>query len=202
MRNSFLIPALTILFCLTSVAQSSHQVNTPKLEFFGGYSFLHQYDNGEFQGWEASLSGNINRWFALKGDFSGHYAEEDFTAVTLPPPSTFTFPAETFHQSIHYFLGGPEFSYRRTKWRLYAHALVGAAHGHQSLIVHNPPPGFMVGSNGVEDTGFAFGVGAGGDWMFSKRIGWRVAQADYLEHRFDGEYQNNVRISSGLIFQF
>ena len=199
MRRPFLLLALAILFCAASLAQTNQTVSAPKLEFFGGYSFLHQSDNGEFQGWEASLSGNLNRWFALKGDFSGHYAEEDFAAVTLPGV---TLPAETFHQSIHYFLGGPELSYRRPKWRIYAHALVGAAHGHQSLTFHNPPPGFIVGNTGVEDTGLAFAIGGGGDWMFSRRVGWRVAQADYIRHRFDGDYHDNLRISSGLVFRF
>ena len=202
MRKMIFLMA-TFSLALSAFGQSA-AVRVPTFELFGGYSFLHQSGNGEFEGWEASVSGNLNRWLALKADFSGHYAEEDFTPILFSP--TTTLPPETirqtFHQSIHYFLGGPEISYRRPKWKVFVHALVGADHTHQNITVHNPPPGLLVSGTGTTDTGFAIAIGGGGDWMFSKRIGWRVAQADYIRSRFAGDYTDNVRISSGLVFHF
>jgi hypothetical protein len=202
MRKLLPFLALTVLSCGVLRAQGKPSTNVPRFELFGGYAFEHQVSDGEFEGWEASLAGNFNRWIGLKADFSGHYATEQFPAFTLPPPSTTVFPAETFHHSTHNFLFGPELSFRRPRWKVFAHALAGVAHTKESLTVHDPPPGFIVGSTSIEDNGLAFAIGGGGDWMFNHRVGWRVAQIDYLFNRFDGDDLNNLRVSTGLVFHF
>jgi outer membrane protein with beta-barrel domain len=202
MRRSLAFLCVMTLFCGLALAQSKPQVTVPRFELFGGYAFEHQVGDGEFEGWEASLSGNFNRWFGLKADFSGHYATQEFQAFTLPAPSTAVFPAETFHHSTHNFLFGPELSFRRPRWKVFAHVLAGVAHTRESLTVHNPPAGFTLGSTSSEDNGVAFAVGGGGDWMFNHRIGWRVGQIDYLSSQFEGDDRDNLRVSTGLVFHF
>src|SRR4051812_49307398 len=75
---------LPAVFCLLIVStllvaqskMSKSDLPVPKLEFFGGYSWLHTFlpgDNPDFNGWEASGQYNWNRWLGLRADFSGHY---------------------------------------------------------------------------------------------------------------------------------
>ena len=64
-----------VLFCLLAnfaFAQES------RADLFGGYSYVNIDTNGltsrqNANGWEASISGNFNRWFAVEGDVSGYY---------------------------------------------------------------------------------------------------------------------------------
>src|SRR5262245_37083094 len=61
---------LTCLILLVSTAGMAQDV--PKVEVFGGYSWA----GGNFHGWNTSVTGNINNWFGLVADFSGHYGSE------------------------------------------------------------------------------------------------------------------------------
>jgi hypothetical protein len=52
--------------------------DVPKAEAFAGYSYLNVDTNGlssrqSLNGWEASVSGNFNKWFAVEFDGSGYY---------------------------------------------------------------------------------------------------------------------------------
>jgi hypothetical protein len=74
------------------------------------------------------------------------------------------------------------------KVRPYAEALFGGAH----VNVNNG-----VGS----DTSFATALGGGLDYRLLKPIAWRF-QGDYVQTRFFGATQNNVRISTGIVLRF
>ncbi len=50
------------------------------------------------------------------------------------------------------------------------------------------------------DTGLAASVGAGLDYKVSKNTAIRLFEVDYLYTRLFNSYQNNVRISAGLVF--
>jgi hypothetical protein len=50
----------------------------PKAEVYGGYSYINIDTNGlssrqNANGWEASVSGNFNKWLAVEADVSGYY---------------------------------------------------------------------------------------------------------------------------------
>jgi hypothetical protein len=71
---------IAVTFLLLSGVLASAQES--KAEVFGGYSYLHfnAPDSGNFSnqhsntnGWEAALTGNVNRWFGITADFDGHY---------------------------------------------------------------------------------------------------------------------------------
>lgn len=49
-------------------------------------------------------------------------------------------------------------------------------------------------------SGFAYSVGAGLDVKINKKLSLRLIQADYLATRNNSQYDNNVRIGSGLIW--
>ena len=57
-------------------------------------------------------------------------------------------------------------------------------------------------SNGLgSDTSFATALGGGIDYKIIRPVAWRF-QGDYVQTRFFGATQNNVRISTGIVFRF
>jgi hypothetical protein len=208
MRKLYVVTA--VLICLSGFtnAQTSNtslSSSLPKFEVFGGYAYTHLASGGglNYNGWEGSASWNFNRWLAAKADFGGQYYSNETPEISFDTPfGPITLPATTFHESVHTFMAGPEISYRGSKWKVFGHGLIGAAHSHESVDIHNPPPGFVIGNLSLGDTGFAAALGGGGDWMFGKRFGWRVMQADYLLERANSSNRNNIRISTGVVFHF
>src|ERR1700733_4341651 len=76
----------TLLFCLVvpSVAFSQES----RADLFAGYSYLNIDTNGltprqSANGWEASVSGNFNKWFAVEGDVSGYYKTYSIDLASL-----------------------------------------------------------------------------------------------------------------------
>ena len=45
-------------------------------------------------------------------------------------------------------------------------------------------------------------AGGGVDWNATTHIGIRLIQAEYLMTRFFSETQNNVRVSTGVVFRW
>ena len=75
--------------------------------FLGG-SYIRS-DGANFRGWNGSVSGNVNDWFGIVGDFSGHY-----------------FPLANAH--IYTFTAGPQLSYRKNaQVTPFVRALLGGA---------------------------------------------------------------------------
>ena len=69
------IPAvLALAFALWGVSPAWSQENeVPQAEIMGGYSYLRS-SGTNFNGWKATLVGNVNSWLGLAADFDGHYA--------------------------------------------------------------------------------------------------------------------------------
>ena len=105
MRKLAIAVSILLLGCSLALAQEE----TPKADIFGGYSLLHS--GGLFgdndSGWNASVTGNLNRWFGLTADLSGHYDNGAHD---------------------HNFLFGPTVSYRQRKITPFAHLLLGDSH--------------------------------------------------------------------------
>ena len=176
--------ALTLLLLpLTATAQE-----TPKVELFGGYSYFRTEDDRNLHGWNGSVAVNLNNWFGLVADVSGHY---DSRTLFLGDSISFR------HFNRHQVLVGPRFSFRKDR-RLtpFAHALFGIARDHEKITV---TPFFQTFE--FSDTGFAMAVGGGLDVEIARRLALRIIQVDYdLTHvNFT---QHNVRASVGLVFRF
>lgn len=195
MRRTSLIACLFLL-PLTAKAQEQ-----PRAELFGGYSLFHADGGGNLHGWNASVAANLNRWFGLVVDFSGHYGSESFRAVPVVRP----FPplpglATSVDSNLHLFLGGPRLSYRKSgRLTPFGHVLLGAARSHVDGKIEGPS--FTVRFSDTS-TAFAMALGGGLDLKLSKRVALRLIQADYLLTPFGDDTQNNARISAGLIFRF
>ncbi len=176
-RSRLLILVLcTFVFTLSAAAQE-----IPEFEIFGGYSYIKVNEGGagtsyDLQtGWAASVSPNLNRWFGLTADFSGHYETVGGAAT-----------------KIHLFTFGPRFSIRRNeRFTPYFHVLAGGTRISTSFLTIR-----------ASDTGFA-GIGGGGfDVHIGESLSVRMGQLDYVVTRFSGRYQHDFRYSAGVVFRF
>jgi Outer membrane protein beta-barrel domain/PDZ domain len=174
---------LGLVLCLACCSSAFGQEG-PRVEVFGGYSYLNVDTNGlssrqSANGWEASVNGNFNRIFSIEGSVSGYY--KNILGINVRDYS---------------YVGGPRFNYRTAQATVFAHALIGGDHlsGNYS--------GFSVGSQ----DGFAAAFGGGVQWNVAPR--WAVrGSADYVLTRHDilaaqSYTQNNFRASVGVVYMF
>ncbi|HYA62602.1 MAG TPA: hypothetical protein VED66_05320 [Candidatus Sulfotelmatobacter sp.] len=187
MRRWLLVGAL---FCMVGLAAGQ---DVPKAEIFTGYSygnFKVLSNRSSLDGWNASATVNIYRWFGLTTDFGGLYRASGSETLALPSGIT-----ETVSQRFHTFLFGPQISYRRGNLSAFAHILVGEALVSEHIQT--------IGCNGTCATSLSsrpsYGAavpGGGLDYSFRRNLAWRI-QADYLPIGAT----NDVRISTGLVFR-
>jgi len=124
----------------------------------------------------SSPSTNLNGW-----ELSGQYKVAKWLGGVADFGGTYGSGA-----SVHTFLFGPQVSWPRSI-SPFAHVLVGGSH---------------FSSGGVGDTSFSAAIGVGIDAKLMHGVSWRVIQGDYVATRFFGSTQNNVRVSSGIVFRF
>lgn len=186
---------LLLLWLFVSIPVVSQECTqaTPRIEVFGGYSLLHTPDAGTtFHGWDAAVTANVNSWFGITSDFSGHYFD-----VSLTAPAVADIPERTLRQtgSTHDFLFGPRLLLRRSRYNPFVHALVGLSHG----VVNNTlttVPGTLT----VKDNLFAAAFGGGVDIRLAPRVSIRPVQAEYFLTALHGFTSNRFRYSAGLVF--
>ncbi len=89
----------------------------------------------------------------------------------------------------HSFLFGPQLTYRgNDRVTPFAHVLIGAVHHSGGGIFSN--------------TAFATAFGGGVDVKLKGPVAARLIQVDYIMTRFNGQTQNDARLSFGLVFRF
>lgn len=93
---------LLAIFCFVCLSASAQDL--PKVDIFGGYSFLSVGEKDlssrqSLNGWEASASGNLTKWFAIEGDISGHYKTVSANGISATI-------------SDYTFAGGPRFNFK------------------------------------------------------------------------------------------
>lgn len=218
--NKFILAlCLTIFSSAFALAQTT---DNHKAEVFIGYS-NNQVDTGfsdddtdlqdffndreGFHGINGSVTGNVNRYFGIKGDVSGHYKSFEFDV-----PRTGTTATDRFkvNASVYNFLGGVQVKDNAkdgSRLRPFAHALVGVAHARAKVdnsfftSTFCQQPGVDCRDNFSEsDTGFAAAFGGGLDIKATNRLSIRAFQVDYNPNRFNGTTQHNFRFGVGLVF--
>ncbi|HKP84854.1 MAG TPA: outer membrane beta-barrel protein [Blastocatellia bacterium] len=188
-------PIAILLIALSTPARAQEP---PRVEVFGGYSFLRFEGGGSLHGWNASVAINFNRYVGLATDFSGHYGSQSLTLVVSNPlfPGMITVKSDS-DTSVHTLLTGPRLSYRKNE-RLtpFAHTLFGVSHLRTKAV---STVGDLSSEINFGDNAFTMAIGGGLDLKLSESIGLRLIQADYLLTRFGGGTQGNARISVGLV---
>lgn len=174
MRKLTLLLAILTLGSLFATAQSAS-----KFDVFGGYSYFNGSTSGttgrySLNGWNAQGTYNLNHWLGATADFGGYYG------------SPFSLSTNDYS-----FLFGPTVSLRTPRFTPYVHALFGVDRAHQSLL-----------GGSVTDSAFAMAVGGGLDVPVKGRLSVRAAQVDWLRTDHFSTSQNNLRVSTGLVFRF
>jgi len=169
---------IALLLGMFSLAASAQEMGTaaPKAEIFGGYQYT-RFDGGlNANGWDTSVTSNLNHWFGIGADFSGAYKSESGASF-----NTYTY---TF---------GPVVSYRNNeKLTPFAHFLLGGYHSSASA--------FGISASG---SGFAMMLGGGFDVKATQHVALRAIQFDWLSlHSNGASDNNNMRIATGLLFRY
>jgi opacity protein-like surface antigen len=89
-------------------------------------------------------------------------------------------------------MGGPRATLRHGRIQPYVQVLIGGARLDTSVQ----------GLGNASTNSFAATVGGGVDLKVVHHFSVRLIQVDYLFTHFTGATQNNLRISSGLVFRF
>jgi hypothetical protein len=139
-------------------------------------------------GWEASAEGKYLPWLGVVVDFDWHYGGHQVVACAVPA-CTSTVPFR-LNASRHELMFGPRASVSIGKYTPFAELLLGFA--------HQTDRGGAVSNS---DTTFATEFGGGLDYKLVKGVAFR-AQADSLRTGFFGGSQQDLRLSTGLVFRF
>jgi opacity protein-like surface antigen len=194
MRKLMLFSVLLAVLSSSMFAQ-----DVPKAEIFGGYSYFSAdiRETVPFQpfpterislnGWNAEVTGYMNKFFGVTADISGHYGNPEVSN-------------STFDTRVHNFLFGPQIAFRSERATVFGRALFGTA----KVKIDNP----LIG-NVVDDTGFAWAVGGGFDLGVSRNFAIRPVQFDYIRTKAKPSgvpdpdvAQNNFRYSAGIVVRF
>jgi len=182
---------IIIAFILVFVPPLRGQDDYPKAEVFGGYSFFHGSADSaghNLNGWGASFFAAGTRYVGATADFSGAYGSGTFFPV-CPVTVILGCPPQTQSLAAYHFLFGPRFTFRSHRARPFAEALFGVS----TLRLEKEGP----------QTGFAMGFGGGVDVPISKRLAYRIFQADYIPtRRSDGGWNHDFRVQTGIVFTF
>jgi hypothetical protein len=188
-----LLLGLAILFLSPIIASAQE---APDVEVFGGYSYFRQPDYGIFDdsnlhGWEVSGTKYFTRYFGIEADVSGHYGNLEERELDFIPPIDPIFIPEVNASTFNYMIG-PHVAADAGRARPFAHALIGGTTERFSIDTF--------GSN--SDTSLSAAFGGGVDFRVSKSISIRAIQADYILTTFGPNNQNNLRLSTGVVFTF
>jgi hypothetical protein len=165
---------VAVLCALLTVAAAAQE--RQKAEVFGGYQYTRIGGVLGANGWNAAITGNLNRWFGVTADLSGAY--KGVAGVVGANAYTYTF--------------GPTVSARGERVTPFAHVLLGGFHasaGFQGLS--------------ASTSGFAMMVGGGVDVKLTEHLSARLVQPDWVLWHAEGHTEKkNVRISTGIVFRF
>jgi len=189
-----------IAFLLVTLSAPALAQEAPPVEIFGGYSYFRPEGGGNTHGWNASFAANVKGLFEIVGDFSGHYGSQSLrTEITDDSfPGTVTINADS-DVSVHTFLFGPQFSYRRNRRVVpFARAMFGASRLGADATIRF---GNTSLDSSFADIGFAMAAGGGVDVSLSESVGLRLFQVDYVLTNFGGNSRGNVRFSVGFVLR-
>ncbi|MGA2629732.1 MAG: hypothetical protein ABSG54_05900 [Terriglobia bacterium] len=184
---------LCALIVIASFPWAASAQIIPKATLFGGYTLVRaQQPNGgasfNLNGWDASVELKPASWLGMVADVSQQYGspsgvKENQTSV----------------------LFGPQISVPGIKHVVpFAHVLVGAVHGTNSVFFSGipcsltscPPPLVNFG------TTFATAAGGGVDFKLAGPIWVRPIQVDYLHANLSPDHHTHVRVAAGIAFHF
>jgi len=184
-------------------------VSYPRVELFLGYSYLRGVPTlspgnrmDSLNGGSANVAFNLNRTLGIVADVGGFNASEiQLTGAGANPARVSDASGTAFT-----FMVGPRLSYRKyERITPFAQVLVGGIHA--SAVTLSNCTGALCTPLPSENS-LALTAGAGVDLKLTRRVALRLVQAEYMMTDFanlstgDRQTQNDIRLSSGLVFGF
>jgi hypothetical protein len=182
---------------------------TPKVELFVGYSYLRSVPSPAsgnrivgLNGGATSIAFNINRYLGVVGDFGGY----NDTRLQLTGAGADPARVSDSGGSVFSYMGGPRLSYRNhSRITPFAQVLLGGVHASEVTLSNCSGAGC---TPLPAQNAFAIVGGGGVDIRVFHRLSIRAIQAEYMMTRFAdpttnaGAMQNDLRLSSGLVYRF
>jgi len=169
-----------VAFSILLISAAATAQEAPRFDVFGGFSYLRfdaktigYPDYTNLYGWNGGATGYIKMNFGVAIDLSGNYGSE---------------------MKAYHFMIGPQYTFRREKSKFYVHALFGKA--------QNRVNSAQASLSDFESVGRSFGGGGGFDYDWKPRLSIRVFQADFFHSNTFGTAQNDVRVSTGIVYHF
>ena len=190
MKLRFVVSLLGIASFFAVTAQAQEERKT--IDIFAGYSYLRanpsSVSNGKdsfsLNGGTGSVAYNFNRWLSGVADFGGYHTTNGL--------------ARGLDGTLSTYLFGPRVSFRKFgRVTPFGEVLFGVAH-----------TGAGVFNTTNSQNAFAMTVGGGVDYRVNSRFAIRPLKVDYLLTRFNEfgnvstQNQNNLRVSTGIVFRF
>ena len=178
---------VSVLAVLSLFGATAHAQDTPKVDIFAGYSYLRLnprtagVSSFNLNGGSASIAYNAKSWLSGVADFGG-YSNGNILNTGI-------------NGTLSTYLFGPRVSYRHFgRITPFGEVLFGVAHASSA------------GTSG-SDNALAMTLGGGLDYKLSDRFAIRPVKVDYLMTRFSesgtsNQTQNNLRVSTGIVFRF
>jgi opacity protein-like surface antigen len=188
MKLRVVVSLLGFAALCAGVAQAQEERKT--IDVFAGYSYVRAnpatsgVDGFNLNGGSASVAYHFNNWLSGVADFGG-YTNSNVLGTTGD-------------STLSTYLFGPRVSYRHySRITPFGEVLFGVAHTGSSFLNLNN-----------SQNAFAMTVGGGVDYRLTSHWSLRPAKVDYLLTRFDEfgstgrQTQNNLRVSTGVVFRF
>lgn len=200
---------LMVVLALTAALSAQAQAEYPRVEVFGGYSYVN-IDNIGFgfvsresaHGWAASASVNFHKHFGATADFAEQFGHTPVSPACiqifpLPPGCVVRRPGFSTNQVLF----GPRVTARVDRLTGFGHVLFGL---NRTRISSSTVAGFTLQAD--TETQFALGLGGGLDINAGRRLAIRVVQFDYIPARrdrfSDSSWLDHVRLQTGVVVKF
>lgn len=176
--HSFMVLLLSIgaLVAATPSLLAQSQPDSPRVQLFAGYSYL-RYDSKSIG--FADTTG-LNGW-----NFMAAYNLFRGFGVVAEASGDYG-----LHLNLRDVLVGPQFFYQRGKFTYFGHLEFGKARSFDNV------------GTGNLDTQMAIEVGAGVDRDITRHFAFRIVQADYLHTKLFQTTQNNLQLSTGVVYHW
>jgi opacity protein-like surface antigen len=184
---------MALLLALPILASAQDEV--PRIEIFGGYSYLRLDDavsprDRDLNGFNTSFTANLTSFLGITAEFSGHFSDINIAGTQVD-------------HDAYFVAVGPRVALRKfERFTPYLHILVGMAR--RDVDFNGALP---IGLNSVSSSGIALIVGGGVDLNVNPRLAVRLFQTDYILTRFNNQSvatelnQANFRASTGFVLR-
>jgi Outer membrane protein beta-barrel domain len=176
---------LALFFGATAQAQEKQSIDVSVAYSYVRYNpSTAGFKSFSMNGGSASVAYNFNNWLSGVADIGGYSKHNILGNGVSGTLSTYLF--------------GPRVSLNRSgRFTPFAQVLVGVAHAGNNFL-----------TTGGSQTPFSAAIGGGLDWRWTNHIRVRAGEVDYFLTHFtevtntNTQVQNNLRVSSGLVFRF